>query len=67
MLQLQVITIIIKDAANRKHDEELLRKIRNVDRIAKEAYYHSTCRKSYTRTRDSLDESVVDDDLEKAH
>jgi hypothetical protein len=57
----------IKDAADRKRDENLLCKIRNVDLIAKEVCYHSTCRKAYTRARESLEESAIDDGLTKAH
>lgn len=39
----------IKNAATDKNDHELLCKIQNQDLVAREAYYHSACRKNYTR------------------
>lgn len=39
----------IKKAAESKGDEKLLREIRNKDLIAREAMYHNTCRRVYTR------------------
>ena len=58
----------IKDAAERKSDCDLLHKIRDEDLIAKEAHYHNTCRKIYTRVRDSKDQSASHDtDVQCAH
>ena len=39
----------IKEAANEKNDEEILRQVRDVDLVAKELHYHNTCRRDYTR------------------
>ena len=39
----------IKEAANLKNDEGILRQVRDVDLVAKELRYHNTCRRDYTR------------------
>ena len=41
----------IKSAALEKGDEEILRKVRDQDLIAREARYHNCCRREYTRSR----------------
>jgi len=46
----------------------LLWKIRDVDLIAKEAHYHNTCRKIYTRVRESKDKDTsLDADVQGAY
>ena len=42
----------IRAAAQRKQDHKLLGKILNGDLIAREAHYHTSCRKNYTRADD---------------
>ena len=41
----------IKSAALEKGDEEILRKVRDQDLMAREARYHNCCRREYTRSR----------------
>jgi len=46
----------------------LLWKIRDVDLIAKEAHYHNTCRKIYTRVRENKGKDTsLDADVQGAH
>lgn len=40
----------IKTAAETRQDLDILRKVQGVDLVAKEAHYHPSCRKQYTRT-----------------
>ena len=42
----------IRVAAQRKQDQKLLGKILNGDLIVREAHYHTSCRKKYTRAND---------------
>ena len=42
----------IRAAAQRKQDHKLLEKMLNGDLIAREAHYHTSCRKNYTRADD---------------
>ena len=54
----------IRAAAQRKQDHKSLGKILNGDLIAREAHYHTSCRKNYTRADDrhehcDKDERVV--------
>ena len=56
----------IRAAAQRKQDHKLLGKILNGDLIAREAHYHTSCQKNYTRADDrhelcDKDERVVEE------
>ena len=48
----------IKRSAESKHDFEMLSRVRDVDLVAREAHYHSTCRKAYTRPPDNRGKSI---------
>ena len=52
----------IKRAAEEQQDEDVLLKIQGIDLVAREAHYHNSCRKSYTRREDSRrkDSAVID-------
>ena len=41
-------TGLIKEAAENKKDEVMLRKIHCMDLVAREAWYHNHCRRNYT-------------------
>ena len=45
----------IKRAAETKQDEFILLKIKDIDLVAKEAHYHASCRKNYTRSEERHD------------
>ena len=56
----------IRAASQRKQDHRLLGKKLNGDLVAREAHYHTSCRKNYTRTDDNhercdKDERVVEE------
>jgi len=44
----------ILDAALQKQDSVLLGRIDGIDMLAKEAHYHSSCRRNYTRSSDRM-------------
>ena len=43
----------IKRAAETKQNGDILLKIQGIDLVAKEAHYHASCRKNYTRSVNS--------------
>ena len=57
----------IKQSAEQKGDEYILGKVQHIDLVAKEAHYHSSCRKDYTRSKDrygtvlSVDQTCVEE------
>ena len=62
----------IKRAAETKQDEFILLKIKDIDLVAKEAHYHASCRKSYTRSEERHDVPKKEElggqaDVEAAH
>lgn len=57
----------IQEAAEQKKDFALLGKIKDVDLCAREAYYHNSCRKSYTRKDDRHAHYEVDEELVEQH
>ena len=42
-----------KEATKRKQDQHILLKVQDTDLAAREAHYHATCRKDYTREDDT--------------
>ena len=44
----------IKEAAERRNDEALLRTVSGVDLLAREAHYHNSCQRAYTRMKTSV-------------
>ena len=62
----------MKRAAETKQDEFILLKIKDIDLVAKEAHYHASCRKSYTRSEERHDVPKKEElggqaDVEAAH
>ena len=62
----------IKRAAETKQDEFILLKIKDIDLVAKEAHYHASCRKNYTRSEERHDVPKKEElggqaDVEAAH
>ena len=62
----------IKRAAETKKDEVILLKIKDIDLVAKEAHYHASCRKNYTRSEERHDVPKKEElggqaDVEAAH
>ena len=62
----------IKRAAETKQDEFIVLKIKDIDLVAKEAHYHASCRKSYTRSEERHDVPKKEElggqaDVEAAH
>ena len=62
----------IKRAAETKQDDFILLKIKDIDLVAKEAHYHASCRKSYTRSEERHDVPKKEElggqaDVEAAH
>ena len=57
------------ESAKGKEDEELLLEIQRQDLIAKEAQYHTSCRKEYTRKlkRNVLKSETVGAEEQRAH
>ena len=39
----------VKETATRKRDQHILLKVQDTDLAAREAHYHATCRRDYTR------------------
>ena len=63
---------LIKRAAETKQVEFISLKIKDIDLVAKEAHYHASCRKSYTRSEERLDVPKKEElggqaDVEAAH
>jgi hypothetical protein len=52
----------LKKVAELKHHEEMLLKIRNQDLVAKEAHYHLSCYKDYTRCLNPPNPKTVEKD-----
>ena len=44
-----------KEATKRKQDQDILLKVQDIDLAAREAHYHATCRRDYTREDDRPD------------
>ena len=60
----------IRSTAETKNDESIILKIRDMDLVAREAHYHSTCRRDYTRSSGSHGASINEQGqtaLEAAH
>ena len=49
-----------KEATKRKQDEHILLKVQDTDLAAREAHYHATCRRDYTREDDRHQETIKD-------
>ena len=43
----------VKEAVTRKQDQQILLKVQDTDLAAREAQYHATCRRDYTREDDT--------------
>ena len=50
----------VKEATKRKQDQQILLKVRDADLAAREAHYHATCRRDYTREDDRHQETIKD-------
>ena len=50
----------VKEATKRKQDQHILLKVQGTDLAAREAHYHATCRKDYTREDDRHQETIKD-------
>ena len=46
-----------KEATKRKQDQHILLKVQDTDLAAREAHYHATCRRDYTREDDKNHQS----------
>ena len=46
----------VKEATKRKQDQHILLKVQDTDLAAREAHYHATCRRDYTREDDRNDQ-----------
>ena len=49
-----------EDSAKRKQDQHILLKVQDTDLAAREAHYHATCRRDYTREDDKHQETIKD-------
>ena len=49
-----------KEATKRKDDQRILLKVPNTDLAAREARYHATCRRDYTREDDRHQKTIKD-------
>ena len=49
-----------KEATKRKQDQHILLKVQDTDLAAREAHYHATCRRDYTREDDKHQETIKD-------
>ena len=49
-----------KEATKRKQDQHILLKVQDTDLAAREARYHATCRRDYTRDDDRYQEIIKD-------
>ena len=50
----------VREAATRKQDQHILLKVQDTDLAAREAHYHATCRRDYTRQDDRHQETIKD-------
>ena len=50
----------VKEAVTRKQDQHILFKVQDTDLAAREARYHATCRRDYTREDDRHQETTKD-------
>ena len=50
----------VKEAVTRKHDQHILLKVQDTDLAAREAHYHATCRRDYTREDGRHQETIKD-------
>ena len=50
----------VKEATKRKQDQLILLKVQDTDLAAREAHYHATCRRDYTREDDRHQETIKD-------
>ena len=51
----------VKEATNKKkQDQHILFKVQDTDLPAREAHYHATCRRDYTREDDRHQETIKD-------
>ena len=48
----------VKDTTKIKQDQYILLKVQDTDLAAREAYYHATCRRDYTREDDRHQETI---------
>ena len=49
----------VKEAVTRKQDQRILLKVQDTDLAAREADYHATCRRDYTREDDRHQETIT--------
>ena len=49
-----------KEATKRKQDQHTLLKVQDTDLAAREAHYHATCQRDYTREDDRHQETIKD-------
>ena len=49
-----------KEATKRKQDQHILLKVQDTDLAAREAHYHATCQRDYTREDDRHQETTKD-------
>ena len=50
----------VKEAVTRKLDQHILLKVQDTDLSAREARYHATCRRDFTREDDRHQETIRD-------
>ena len=50
----------VKEAVTRKQYQHILLKVQDTDLTAREAHYHATCRRDYTREDDRHQETIKD-------
>ena len=50
----------VKEAVIRKEDQHILLKVQDTDLAAREAHYHATCRRDYSREDDRHQETIND-------
>ena len=48
----------VKEAVTRKQDQHILLKVQDTDLAAREAQYHATCQRDYTREDDRHQETI---------
>ena len=49
----------VREAVTRKQDQRILLKVQDTDLAAREAHYHATCRRDYTREDDRHQETIT--------
>ena len=50
----------VEEAVTRKRDQHILLKVQDTDLAAREAHYHATCRRDYTREDDRHQKTTKD-------